>query len=60
MIRDIKQMLVKFRERHASLIGEDHTQLVELRKKTAAEIEVFEAVLHALRGSKIFLNIYKN
>ncbi|MDY0362793.1 MAG: hypothetical protein RBR08_15195 [Desulforegulaceae bacterium] len=60
MIRDIKEILVKLRERHDSFLGVDNPQVIEVRIKTAAEIKAFEAVLHALRGNKIFLNIYKD
>lgn len=60
MKKDIKIILAKLQERHDSLQNSDNPQVVEVRKKTAAEIKAFEAVLHALRGNKIFLNIYKD
>lgn len=59
--KDIIEKLEKAIEKHKKikldLAGDDNPQIIEMRKSAEAKQEAFEAVLLAMRGNDIYLNI---
>lgn len=57
IIAKIERAIEKYKKNARSFAESDHPQIIKLRIRAEAKQEAFEAVLLAMRGEDVYLNI---
>jgi hypothetical protein len=57
LIAKIERAIEKYKKNAQSFAESDHPQIIRLRIRAEAKQEAFEAVLLAMRGEGVYLNI---
>lgn len=57
MMAKIEKAAAKYKKNALIFAGSDHQQIIKLRIRAEAKQEAFEAVLLAMRGEDVYLNI---
>lgn len=57
IIAKVERAIEKYKKNAQSFAESEHPQIIKLRIRAEAKLEAFEAVLFAMRGDGIYLNI---